>query len=89
MPCCRSRSPCRQRSRSLPPYGRLAIATPGHDLIIAACVDDSVEIRPMPYQAILRERFGHTFGSGMRRATRELAFFVVNRFEKPYSNSRG
>jgi hypothetical protein len=46
----------------------LAIAAAGRDLSIAVHVDDSIEIRAMPYQAILGELLGLLLGSWMRRA---------------------
>src|SRR5882757_1985188 len=46
----------------------LAIAAPGRDLSIAAHIDDSIEIRAMPYHAILGELLGLMLGTWMRRA---------------------
>jgi hypothetical protein len=55
------------------PFGPLAIATPGRDLSIAAVhVDDSIEIRAMPYQAIFGEFLGPRLGPWMRRAAGRL-----------------
>jgi|HubBroStandDraft_6_1064221.scaffolds.fasta_scaffold33892_5 L-asparagine transporter-like permease len=59
------------------PFGPLAIAAPGCDLNIAVHVDDSIEIRAMPYQAILGELLGLMLGSWMRRAAGHQVFFVV------------
>jgi hypothetical protein len=60
------------------PFGPLAIAVPGRDLSIAAVhVDDSIEIRAMPHQAILGEFLGLMLGSWMRRAAGQFAFFIV------------
>jgi hypothetical protein len=60
------------------PFGPLAIAAPGRDLSIAAAhVDDSIEIRAMPYQAILGEFLGLRLGSWMRRAAGQSVFFIV------------
>jgi hypothetical protein len=72
------------------PFGPLAIAAPARDLSIAAHVDDSIEIRAMPYHAILGEFLGFMLGSWMRRAAGQQAFFIPasllygSRFEKPY-----
>jgi hypothetical protein len=59
------------------PFGPLAIAAPARDLSIAAHVDDSIEIRAMPYHAILGEFLGFMLGSWMRRAAGQQAFFIV------------
>jgi len=60
------------------PFGPLTIAALGRDLSTAAThVDDSIEIRAMPYQAILGEFLGIMLGSWMRRAAGQQAFFIV------------
>ena len=63
--------------RSLLALGPLAVAASGRDLSIAAHVDDSIEIRAMPYHAIFGEFLSLMLGPWMRRAAGQQAFFKV------------